>query len=426
LDKHFIELLRGASAGLLARVASSACVFLFGVVIARRLGATDSGIFYLAVAIVSVPAVLCRAGLDGSVVRFVAGHVARDEVHETGAVYGRSVLVIVSLCVLATGLVLSGSELISTRVFGKPELSATVSTMAWLLAPLALLMIHGQFLQAEKKVAAAIFSQTGMLPLISLAMIFLWPGQLSISTASSIYVLSTFSALAVALVLYRFFSSSRPVWKSGYDFSPLAESARSLAVSDLVNKVIQPWAPIILLGIWGTAAQVGLYAAANRLAALVVFATMPVNRILAPKIATLWAESDHGAFHKLARQATWLMLAVSVPVALALVLMPDLMPRVFGEEFDSATSILMILALGQLLNAVTGPVRAMLVMSGHEKDHRQSSMAGGLAIVITGVVLIPELQANGAALSAAAGLIVNNMAAAWLVWKRLGVLPLWK
>jgi len=287
-------------------------------------------------------------------------------------------------------------------------------------------MIHGQFLQAEKKVAAAIFSQTGLLPLISLATIFLWSGPLLLSTATSIYVLSALLAFAVALMLYQFFSSSRPVWKSHYDFSLLARSARSLAVSDLVNKIIQPWAPIILLGIWGTAAHVGLYAAANRLAALVVFATMPVNRMLAPKIATLWAENDHEAFHKLARQATWLMLAVSVPVALVLVLMPDLMSKVFGEEFDSATPILLILALGQLFNAVTGPVRSMLVMSGHEQEHRLSSIAGGLAIVITGVALIPEMQANGAALAAAAGLIVNNMAAAWLVWKRLGGLPLWK
>ena len=53
-------------------------------------------------------------------------------------------------------------------------------------------------------------------------------------------------------------------------------------------------------------------------------------------------------------------------------------------------------------------------------------MAGGLAIVITAVVLIPSLQANGAALAATAGMIVNNMAAAWFVRKRLGVLPLWK
>jgi len=401
-------------------------VFLFGVLIARRLGASDSGIFYLALAIVSVPAVLCRAGLDGSVVRFVAGHMARGEIREAGMVYGRSILAIVSLCVLATGLILSVSEPISKQIFDKPELSAVVSTMAWLLAPLALLMIHGQFLQAEKKVAAAVFSQTGMLPLASLAIIFLWSGPLLLSTASSIYVFSAFLALTVSVMLYRYLSSTRPVWKSSYDFGLLADSARSLAVSDLVNKIIQPWAPIILLGIWGSATHVGLYAAANRLAALVVFATMPVNRMLAPKIATLWAENDHQAFHKLARQATWLMLAVSVPVAMLLVLVPDLMGRVFGEEFSSATPILLILALGQLLNAATGPVRSMLVMSGHEQDHRLSSIAGGLAIVITGVMLIPEMQAYGAALAAATGLVVNNIAATWLVWKRLGGLPLWK
>ena len=426
MDKHFIELLRGAAGGLLARIVSSICVFLFGVLVARRLGASDSGIFYLAVALVTIAAVLCRVGLDGAVVRFVAGQVARGELRDPGAVYGRSMLVIGCLSVLFTGLVLLGSEPISARVFGKPELTAVLTIMAWLLFPLALLMIHGQFLQAEKKVAAAVFCQTGLLPVISLALLFLWPNRSSLAEVSSIYVISALLALAIAIPSYLSLSNSRPVWKSDYDFRPLVDSARSLAVSDLVNKIIQPWAPVIFLGIWGTATHVGLYVAANRLAALVVFATMPVNRMLAPKIAALWAESDHDAFHKLARQATWLMVAVSVPMALALLLLPDLMLKVFGAEFESAASILLILALGQLFNAVTGPVRSMLVMSGHEKDHRQSSMAGGLAIVITGVVLIPSLQANGAALAATAGMIVNNMAAAWFVRKRLGVLPLWK
>lgn len=426
MDKHFIELLRGAAGGLLARVVSSLCVFLFGVLIARLLGASDSGMFYLAVAIVTVAAVLCRVGLDGAVIRFVAGLLARKDLHAAGAVYVRSVLVIGFLGILFTALILAASEPLSVRVFGKPELATAVSGMAWLLLPLALLMIHGQFLQAEKKVAAAVFCQTGMLPLTSLALMTLWPGQLELAEVLSIYVISGLVALAIAAALYHFLSSSSPVWSSGYNFGQLAQSARLLAISDLVNKIVQPWAPIILLGIWGTASHVGLYAAANRLAALVVFATMPVNRMLAPKIAALWAESDHAAFHKLARQATWLMVAVSVPVALALFLLPELMLSIFGEEFESATSILLILALGQLFNAATGPVRSMLVMSGNEKDHRLSSMAGGIAMALFGVVLIPGFQAEGAALSATAGLVVNNMAAAWLVWKRLGVLPLWK
>lgn len=426
MDKHFIELLRGAAGGLLARVVSSVCIFLFGVLIARLLGAADSGIFYLAVAIVTVTAVLCRVGLDGSVVRFVAAQLARKEARAAGAVYVRAILLIAFLGVLFTVLILSTSEQLSIRVFGKPELVAALSSMAWLLFPLALLMIHGQFLQAEKRVAAAVFCQTGMLPLTSLVLMVVWPGQVELAEVLSIYVVSAFVALVFAATLYHFSSNSRPAWKSNYDFSQLAQSARRLAVSDLVNKIIQPWAPMILLGIWGTAAHVGLYAAANRLAALVVFATMPVNRMLAPKIAALWAHGDHEAFHKLARQATWLMLAVSVPVALALFLLPELMLSIFGQEFESATSILLILALGQLFNAVTGPVRSMLVMSGNEKDHRKSSVAGGIAIMVSGVVLIPEFQAEGAALSATAGLVINNLVAAWLAWKRLGVLPLWK
>lgn len=424
MDSHFIDLLRGAAGGLLARVISALGVFAFGVMLARLLGATDSGLFYLALALVSVPAVLSRAGLDGTVVRFVAAHLAKGETTAAGIIYTRTGILILLLAFLASVALYAGAEVLAVTVFDKAPLADALRGMVFVLVPLALFMLHGQLLQAEKNVAAAVLVQTGLLPLLMTLAFVLAPVNWDLSQAISAYVTGAFVTLLVSLFWYHRHSAYRPVIHSDYDFAPLIKSARSLAVSDLINKIIQPWAPVIFLGLWGTAANIGLFAAANRLAALVVFATVPVNRMLAPKMAAFWAQGDRSHFFRLSRQATLLMLAVSVPVALALFLAPELLLELFGSEFTGAVVLLWVLAGGQLLNALTGPVRSMLIMTGHEQDHRLSSAAGGAIILLLCFALIPGMQAVGAAVAAAAGMVVNNLVAAVLVWRRLGVVPL--
>ncbi len=426
LDKHFIDLLRGATGGLFARVIAAVAVFLFGVFIARLLGAADSGLFYLALALVTVLAVVCRVGLDGSVVRFVAAHLARDEAPAAGAIYRRSIALISILAFATSMLLYVGADTVSSALFAKPELSDVLRGLVWLLFPLALLMIHGQFLQAEKRVADAVLVQTGLLPLLSVAAFTLLPVQWSLSTVVMTYVCAAIVTLVISVAWYLRSSGLAALPGIRYDFGPLVASARSLAVSDLINKVVQPWAPVIFLGLWGTATHIGLFAAANRLAALTVFATLPVNRMLAPKMSALWAEGDRATFFRLSRQAALLMAGVSLPVTLALILLPELLLGLFGKEFVVARTLLWVLAGGQLFNALTGPVRSMLIMTGNEKDHRLSSIAGGIVILLLSIVLIPQMQAMGAAIAAAAGMVVNNLYAAWLVWRRLGVVPLWR
>ncbi len=423
MDSHFIELLRGAVGGLIARIAAALGVFTFGVMLARLLGAADSGLFYLALAVVTVAAVLSRAGLDGTVVRFVAAHLAHAEREAAGMIYLRAVAFVLAAAILISAALYGGAQSLALTVFDKPELAASLHGMVFVLVPLALCMLHGQFLQAEKHVGAAVLVQTGLLPLLMTGVFLLVSGW-NLAAAIQAYAAGAWVTLLVSVLWQRSCSSYRPVLQGNYDFAPLLRSARSLAASDLINKIIQPWAPVIFLGMWSTASSIGLFAAANRLAALVVFATVPVNRMLAPKMAALWAKDQRAGFFRLAQQATLLMLAVSVPVAVALFAAPELLLGLFGSEFTGAGLLLWILAGGQLFNALTGPVRSMLIMTGHEHDHRLSSAAGGIVILVLCFALIPPWQDVGAAIAATAGLVVNNLVAALLVWRRLGVLPL--
>ncbi len=82
---------------------------------------------------------------------------------------------------------------------------------------------------------------------------------------------------------------------------------------------------------------------------------------------------------------------------------------------------LTILAVGQFINVVTGSVGYLLMMTGNEKLMRNNTLVvGGVSIVI-GSIAIPLWGRVGAALTTSFSLVTLNVAAFYLVWRKLRI-----
>lgn len=417
------ELVRSSAAGFVARVLSAVMVFAFSVLLARTLGVANSGLFFLALAVVSAVSVLSRAGLDNAIVRFSAAAIASDQWTDVAALYRRSIAMVSIASAVFALLVYAGAGWLAATVFSKPALEDPLRILAVCLLPISLIMLHCQFLQSQKRIAPALYFQSALIPTFGVLAIALIPVAWSLNNVAAAYtgagVLGAVVAVSVWLSRARFFGLPH----SAYDSKEFIASGLTLIPSDLVNKVLQPWAALICLGLWSTESDAGLFAAATRIAALVTFALVPVNSFAAPKIAAFWHQGDAAALRKISRQATWLMMAVAAPMLAAILAFPGLIMSIFGDDFRSAAAILLVLASAQVVNVVTGPVRSLLLMTGNEKSHRTASLAGGITILAGCFILVPPYGGLGAAWAAAASLVVTNLVAAAFVWHRLGFLP---
>ncbi|MDP6415208.1 MAG: polysaccharide biosynthesis C-terminal domain-containing protein [Gammaproteobacteria bacterium] len=424
LDAHGEELVRASAAGFVARVVSAAGVFAFSVLLTRTLGVADSGLFFLAVGVVSAISVVSRAGLDNAIVRFSAAAIAGNQWSVVGHLYRRSTALVSALSTAFAIAIYIGAPWIAAGLFTKPGLAEPLRVLAVCLLPISLIMLHCQFLQSQKRIAPALYFQSALIPTISIITIALLPVTWSLGNITMVYtgagVLGVILVAGVWLGRAGFFGLPRNSYDSGEFFA----SSLTLIPSDLVNKILQPWAALICLGLWSTETDAGLFMAASRIAALITFALIPVNSFAAPKIAALWHKGHLIALRKITQQATLLMIAVAAPMLLAIVLVPELIMSVFGDDFRSAAAILLVLAAAQIINVVTGPVRSLLLMTGNEQDHRSASLAGGITILVGCFVLVPAYGGLGAAWSAAASLIVTNIGATIFVWRRLGFLPI--
>ena len=84
------------------------------------------------------------------------------------------------------------------------------------------------------------------------------------------------------------------------------------------------------------------------------------------------------------------------------------MLNLWGQEFVSAYSILIVLAIGQFVNISTGSCCLLLVMTGHEKIHSYISFCSLLMNVVLNIVLIIRFGALGAAIATATTVIFEN------------------
>jgi O-antigen/teichoic acid export membrane protein len=85
--------------------------------------------------------------------------------------------------------------------------------------------------------------------------------------------------------------------------------------------------------------------------------------------------------------------------------------------------VVVLLAIGQLFDVVTGPCGHMLVMSGRPSLSLACNLVGLLLNVALNLWLIPAYGIVGAGIAWASSLAVINVMRLFLVWRQLGMLP---
>jgi len=179
--------------------------------------------------------------------------------------------------------------------------------------------------------------------------------------------------------------------------------------------------PLIAVGIIRGPAEAAIFALAWKLVSLVVYGYTAINTVLAPATAKLWAEGD---IEQLQRIVTWtarLELTSTLIPAVLFLLAGEWILSLFGPAYTLAAAPLVILTVGQILNAATGNVFLLLNMTGHQSLGAAAQMAVAAASIPLALVLVVSFGVNGAALSFVIALVSVNVIWMWIVGRKVGV-----
>jgi O-antigen/teichoic acid export membrane protein len=140
------------------------------------------------------------------------------------------------------------------------------------------------------------------------------------------------------------------------------------------------------------------------------FALQAVILVISPQISASLAKGDRQRAAFLYNSATCWLVIPSFPIYLTMAVFAPFLLELFGRGFERGESVLVILALATLVNMATGPVQAVLLMSGRSLWNLANTGAAVLINIVLNLVLIPRMGIDGAAIAWAAVIILNNVA----------------
>lgn len=202
-----------------------------------------------------------------------------------------------------------------------------------------------------------------------------------------------------------FWSFTRPQW--GVDFI----------------RVMVRWQDTLLIGILLGPGEAAIYSAVTRLVKLASMVNQSLVETVTPQISEALAKDDLAKAGRLYQASTaWLVVGV-FPVYLTSALYAGPLSEIFGEEFRAGATALVILSIGRLLGTATGPVEAVLTMSGRSGTNLRNQIGSLLVNISLTVILVPLIGLPGAALAWVASILVNNYAPFFQVRKATGLHP---
>ena len=108
---------------------------------------------------------------------------------------------------------------------------------------------------------------------------------------------------------------------------------------------------------------------------------------------------------------------MTFPVIVGLAILAMFLLGIFGENYDSATTSLRILLVGQLINALCGSVGVYLNMTKKQKVFQFILISALLINIVLNYILIPRYGMNGAAIATSTCMILWNLTAVIYVYQ---------
>jgi O-antigen/teichoic acid export membrane protein len=423
------QIARGAGLGLGGNLFYYFINFLFGILVARRIGAEAFGIYTLGVTAVTLLARIAVMGLDRGSLRYVS--INRKE--RNGEAMWQVIWTSVGLG-MAASLLMAAALAFYPRFFlrlfhwhDKLDLLWLFPIFALALPAMTLAKIGISGTQAFRTVRyrALIpnFIQPSVKLLTTLALLtVLGYGALAPTLG---FVLAQILGGALSIYfLWRLASAiarSRVRWEPGL-MSELMRYSLPLLLSSVLM-YLNGRTEIMVLGIYNQANASGIYNAALRLAGLSLLVLTAFNAIFAPLIADLHHRAQMKHLDALFKLVTRWVIIVAMPIFLVQMLFPHQLIGLFGKDFSSGALALRLLSIGTLINFCTGSVGIMLLMSGHSGVVMINSIITVAIALALDFMLIRFFGITGAAIAGMISAALINLINLGEVWYLLRIHP---
>lgn len=405
-------------------VAGAGLAFVSHVLFARWLAVESYGVYVFALGWLNVLFIAVQAGMNLSMVRFVAEYRAQGNKAAILALLGFSnrLVLLLGIAVGAVGL-----AVVAWNGGGaSPELRRTIYAALALTIVMALIQQRAALLQGLERVVQSTLVFEIVRPLTLLAVVFILAQTVALDAATVMAAnLGVSAGVLIVLMVYArrclaaepsVDGSAVPPWRDW-----LKISLPYVAVTGLTILLTQM--DILMIGHLLGPEQAGLYAPAAKVALLAIFPAVAIRSRYGPMAARLYTEGKADELQGRTGMATILSILACGGVLAVIVPGREIVLGLFGTAYLGGAEVIVILAVGYLAYSLMGAVEMFFLVGPFERANAAVAAATlGLNLVLN-LILIPAYGIEGAALATAAAIVFRALVSTVLIRRRTGILP---
>jgi O-antigen/teichoic acid export membrane protein len=183
------------------------------------------------------------------------------------------------------------------------------------------------------------------------------------------------------------------------------------------------WIDTFVLASFRGSSEVGVYGATVRTGQSLLLFLTSLSLVFSPFVADLHHRGEKEKLDALYKNVTRWGLATTIPVLLALAILPGTIMRVYGNEFVAGRSALLILIIGLIVPVIVGTVGFILIMVGRTGWDLLVYAGSFVLAVGIAVILAPKYGMRGTAVAEAITLTVSAFVRLLLVKRFVDIWP---
>lgn len=411
--------------GLASKGFAAVASFVLAWLIARAFGPGGVGIFALAQTTATLAATLALMGLEYVVVREVARALKLRAAGEAR----RIVLAALGQAALVSGVLGLGIFLLRDRfardLLGEAAVAPALGIMAAAVPILTLIYVASSALRGCGRVTVSQLINgpigTG---LAALTLALCMAAGVASDALLAVWLYVGFALLA-AVIGWSAVARAMRGWQRVEGPRPqLLRMGVPLLLATLSLTFID-WFAMLVLTANGSARDAGLFRIAWQIVSVLNLLMVASDAILAPHVSQNYAVGARDRITVTLSRTTAAMLTLAAPLLALCLLAPRWLLGIMGPEFGEAALALQIIAVGQVVSFLLGPIGSVIAMTRHEKWALGYGLVSAAVAAVLCLWLIPVYGVNGAAIAVTTAIIFRRIAAALVVRFVIGV-RLWR
>ncbi len=424
-DERMSEMLRGSFYSFGAKIIITVLSVATSILGARYYGAEMVGLVAMVATILSISRMFGLMGMSTSILRIIPEYKEKYSAEYAISVYRKIFLTVLCLSMIAAVIFLVGVDFVANTVFSNALLAGLMPILAIVSIFNSVREINLAFIRACKKIKElSIFDIVAkvihLLLLLGLTYFFYHRLNLVCIVLSIPVCMAIITSIYVLKVLVQ---PNRTEERLGEPPPPTSWALVKLSLPMLMTASLTiaiANTDIVMLGMYKTTSEVGVYSIATSLAFLVGFVLSSVNMISAPKFAELYYARKHDELKFVIQSTSKLMFWTALPILVVMVIAGKFLLGIYGEQFVSGYGALVILTIGWFFSATAGSVESLLNMTGHQKVFM---IIIGISLgmnMLLNYLLIPQYGINGAAIASTCGMVFWNAASVLYIKNKFG------